>query len=902
MYRLEAAVAGFQAGMAQASASTKKLGADLTSMDKSAVRSRAALDHFGAIGGKVGLVAAAGLGAAAKAAIDWESAWAGVSKTVDGSAAEMATLEGELRDLAKILPASHAEIAAVAEAAGQLGVQRDSIASFTKTMIDLGETTNLSADEAATAIAQLANVMGTAPEDIERVGSALVALGNDGASTERQIILMAQRIAGAGAQIGLVESDLLAIANASASMGVEVEAGGTAISRVFTDMAKATAQGSEKLQVFAEVAGMSSAEFTEAFENDPARAFASFTEGLNGINQAGGDVFGTLDQLKLSDVRVSQSLLGMAASGDMLRESLDLGSKAWDENTALAIEAAKRYDTTAAQMQTSWNQIKDAGIDVGEAMLPVLSQAAELVGGLASAFGDLPGPVKSATGGLLGITAVLGGGLWFGSKVIGGVAATRDAMDALSMSAPKAAGALGKVGKAATIAGGALAALAVVDALQGGMDDYTVGVEAMTAALLNLAESEGAPKLTGELEGLGDSIDRLADPNKAQALQDSISGALGGIGGGSELKEARAQIDAIEASLTSLVETGQQELASDLLDSLGLTGAQVSNLVRLMPNYREALQGVANDAALAAGANDELSSAEKRVAAAANQQAKVAERQAAALQKSREAAAGTAVQFISLADAIKGGKQSLGDFLRNLEKQAQALRDFRVNAEKAGEKGLKQGLIEDLRALGPEGARQMAQLANATDSEIKRANQAWQSGQREIKRYKDEVGGVPRDVSTNLNVNAGQALGMIDLVRAQMRYLDGLTSTTYVQTVNRGRVGGGVQQYAEGGLAQGPGTATSDSIPALLSDGEFVTRAAAVDHYGVDFFRRLNAMQLADGGLVRSPVSAGVSVGSPNVNVGGPSVRVFIDGNEVRAIVDSRIDTHARHQRQMEGR
>src|SRR5690606_34365347 len=135
------------------------------------------------------------------------------------------------------------------------------------------------ADQAATSIAQISNVMGTTTGEVDNFGAALVALGNDGASTEAQIVAMAQRIAGAGAQIGLAESDILAIANAASSMGIEAEAGGSAISRVFTDMAKATKQGGESLDTFADVAGMSAKEFATAFEADPARAFASFTEG-----------------------------------------------------------------------------------------------------------------------------------------------------------------------------------------------------------------------------------------------------------------------------------------------------------------------------------------------------------------------------------------------------------------------------------------------------------------------------------------------------------------------------------------------------------------------------------------------------------------------------------------------
>src|SRR5699024_5219652 len=232
---------------------------------------------------------------------------------------ELAAVEDGLRNLATTLPATHAEIAAVAEAAGQLGIQTDSIVDFTETMINLGETTNLSADEAATSIAQLMNIMQTAPDDVDNLGAALVELGNNGASTERDIIQMAQRIASSGQIVGLTEAEVLGFANALASVGIEADAGGSAISRVMQDIAKSVATGGEDLEQFAEVAGMSAQQFAAAFEADPAGAIASFIEGLGRMQASGEDVFSVLDSLGQSDVRVSRALLSMAGSGDLLR-------------------------------------------------------------------------------------------------------------------------------------------------------------------------------------------------------------------------------------------------------------------------------------------------------------------------------------------------------------------------------------------------------------------------------------------------------------------------------------------------------------------------------------------------------------------------------------------------------
>src|SRR5699024_6706649 len=162
------------------------------------------------------------------AAVKWESQRAGVTTTVEGTTQQVSGLEGGLRDMARELPATHSEIAAVAEAAGALGVATPDVEGFTETMVKLGETTNLTADEAATSIAQISNVMGTmdreGSEGVERFGAALVQLGNNGASTERDILMMAQRISSTASVIGMSEADVLGYSNALASVGIQADA------------------------------------------------------------------------------------------------------------------------------------------------------------------------------------------------------------------------------------------------------------------------------------------------------------------------------------------------------------------------------------------------------------------------------------------------------------------------------------------------------------------------------------------------------------------------------------------------------------------------------------------------------------------------------------------------------
>ena len=414
---------------------------------------------------KIGAVGAVALGGLVKSAVDWESAWAGVTKTVDGTPEQLAAIEQGLRDMSKELPTSHAELAAVAEAAGQLGVKTEDVLGFTRTMVDLGETTNLSSEEAATSLQQMMNVMGTAGSNVDRLGAAVVALGNNGASTEKDIVSMAQRIAAAGSQMGMHESDVLAMASALASVGIEAEAGGTAMSLTLKQIDGFVREGGKGLETLARVAGMSAEEFATAWRVDAAGAVATLVEGMGAMQARGEDVNGVLSDLGINGIRQSDALLRLAGATknagteqDLLREALELGAQAWEENTALADEAAKRYETRAAQAQMAINSIKDEAITLGQTLLPVFDTVLRSITDVAEAISGMPAPAKDIALGILGVGtagALAAGGI---GKLVVGVANLRAGIQALGLSMGAFTLAAGAVGVALLAAGVALSA------------------------------------------------------------------------------------------------------------------------------------------------------------------------------------------------------------------------------------------------------------------------------------------------------------------------------------------------------------------------------------------------------------------------------------------------------------
>jgi TP901 family phage tail tape measure protein len=327
-----------------------------------------------------GVAIAVALGASLGEAIKFESAMAGVAKTIDATAAEMAVLEQGIIDMANRMPASREEIAGVAEAAGQLGISKGALLEFTETAVMLGTATNLSAEDAATGLAKIANVMGTAEADFDRLGATLVELGNNGASTESDILAMSERLSGIGAITGATEADVLSLANAMSSVGIEAQLGGGAAQRIFIMIEEAVANGGEGLAAYAEAAGMSAERFASAWETGPVEAFDSLVGSLANTQAEGGNVIGILEELGIKGTQNRSVMLRLLGASDLLSESLNDGRRAWDENTALVEEAEKRYETAAARLQMFKNQVTNAGREIGERMLPALIDGVTALG------------------------------------------------------------------------------------------------------------------------------------------------------------------------------------------------------------------------------------------------------------------------------------------------------------------------------------------------------------------------------------------------------------------------------------------------------------------------------------------------------------------------------------------
>ncbi|MDY4023244.1 phage tail tape measure protein [Staphylococcus borealis] len=326
--------------------------------------------------------AVAGMGTAIKSSIDWEQALAGVAKTTNMSGSELNKMGNEITKMSNTMPFAATEIAGVAEAAGQLGIKKQDITSFTRTMMNLGVATNLTADEAATEFARFANAANMPIKDVDRLGSTVVALGNSTATTEKEIVEMAQRLAGAGAQAGFSSDEIMSVSAAMSSVGIEAEAGGTAMTQIWNKMTKAVAEGGDTLDSFAKTAGVSGKEFAQIWENNPSKALSMFVKGLGDTEGGAKGVLKALDDVGIKGIREADTIRRMANNHQVLDKALKTGSEGWKENSALTDEANIRYETMGSKLKMLKNTFINFARTIGDAVAPIVSFLADKLTGL----------------------------------------------------------------------------------------------------------------------------------------------------------------------------------------------------------------------------------------------------------------------------------------------------------------------------------------------------------------------------------------------------------------------------------------------------------------------------------------------------------------------------------------
>lgn len=906
-----------RAGLSSASGWVRDFGDDLTGLDAKGAKMRAGLSQIGDTAGKMGLAAAAGLGAVVLASANFEQAMSNVQAATGETAANMDMLRDAAIEAGKSTAFSATEAAGAIENLAKAGVSTQDILGGGLTgALDLAAAGGLDVATAAELAATAMTQFSLAGEDVPHIAD-LLAAGAGKAQGEVTDLGAALGQTGLVAdQVGLSIEETTGALASFASAGLLGSDAGTS----FKTMLGALTPNSEKAKQAMADLGISA--------YDAQGNFIGLADFAGNLQSA---LAGMTDEQRQATLETIFGSDAVRAASILYEQGAD-GIQGWidkvDDQGYAAEQAATKMDNLKGDLEELGGALETALIGSGEGSQGVLRSMTQGVTDLVNAYNDLPGPVKTAASALGGIVAVVGGGLWFGSKVVTGIADTKQALSDLGWTADKTADSLGTVGNrldASNSKGGLLAtatALALIlpqiddimEKISGrnlsleGADDFTRDLEAFA----NTGEA------AGELEELSNWV-AILDDNIAQATETSFGWVpFAGTG----LGDAEDSIRQLDEALASWVESGNADLAAAALEHLyavaeaeGTDRGQIDELLTEYPKALENAAAAGDDYADtvegAAGSTNALEQAVSGVPPKVDEAAQAFGRIGKALQESRSSAAETADSFFGLASAYEAPTLSLDQLFDRMAKYQNAADDFAENLQTALRNGADPDALQDLiDELGPAAGLALEQLADGGKQAVREFNAAFASlgsSKASLRDMQAAIGGVdaamkelPKDVRTDIKANGipetqtdidrlqkkykltpeqvltlamlkDLASGKIEKVIRMLADLDGDTAntytnhhiTTYYKTVRdnfgdspMGDSGNPYREEADGGFVPKTGLPYADRHHYMLADGEGVTtnRRGETDRFR-DVVAGINA------GLSRAQVKAMLGAG-----------------------------------------
>jgi TP901 family phage tail tape measure protein len=533
----------------------------------------------------------------------------------------------------------------------------------------------------------------------------------------------------------------------------------------------------------------------------------------------------TLSEHKRAVIDVTVATAGLLAGTIALAAAMKVAAGvklAWAALSTGALAAKSAFETAALKMM----YMRDASVAAGGGLK-----------GLGAAFGTL------STGAKLGIAVVA-----IGAAVL--------AIDKLTSSGKKAP-----------------------------------DVDRMATALGNLATSgKASGELTGtfgkDLDGLGAAIDRVS--GKASGM-DKVNDALNrvftlGMGQSNSMKAAKKDIDAIDKGLAQLVQNGHADQANIALTNLGNAGYKLP--VDKLDDYEAALSATKVQSDLTAQAQGRFGDQAQQVQQQLAAQKDIADGLAQSLQALDQVSQDSFNSETKFYDAIGKANESLKENGKTLSLASEKGRNNRdaLSAMAAATDDYTQKLtaqgasMQDIDAVYSKGYDSLVKAAEGFGLSASKAQDLadsllhlppevklkadisdWEANLAKAKR---DLKSAPTSKKAKISADIADLEAKIRKAKAELATIQGKTVGINIVTThsNVGVVAHEGGRYAAGGRVSGPGTGTSDDVPILASNGEYVVNADAAAKNGalLDAINSGKMPRYAKGGKVSKAQQAAI--------------------------------------------
>ena len=849
-----------------------------------------------------------GLKAAIAPAIQFEQAMADVAKVVkDDSVEAISSLSAQIIALSRNIPLAQGELASIAAAGARLGLEQADLPDFVSVVARMASAFDLLPEEAGTAIAKLSKIFEIPITNIELLGDAINELAKTGAR-EGDIVDVLTRVGGVASQFGLSANQTAALGTALLSLGKTPEVASTGINALLTKLQAADAQSKKFKDTLSDL-GVDSVELANDIRENPEAALIKFLQALEELDEQSRSV----SLVNLFGQEYADDISLIVGRLDVLRNAFGIVTEESNYLGGVQEETARKLNTTASQLVLLGNIAREAAINFGSALLPALKLVVSGLQSVAGSVADFAAEFPNVSAGIAGLVsglvalrvATIAGRLAF-LLLKGGVLSLAGVFARLgSLSAIATIASIGTTASTSAIGVGALVSkltdlgktasgIAVISALVGGTLKLADAMNQSAAAMKS--RREAAEKYTASLRDQMEETSQFYDVER-QSTQGLDNAGLADyskqIGAHEEYWRARMLLEQESTGQATQLTTERWKSALEELRVLSATNAERESLkdqiVKQLSVATTAEQQLTANLIAQVDARKAAYDAEKaKIAEVANLRAEfnrqLSSARTAVNPADQTLATGTPIEALRALDAAKS-QITGGDFEQAQASAAKTIELVKALSEAGEISKLFANQLLDQAALTGEEA--LSKLETQRIAQAEKAKTAIAEAQTQLSQFESLLS--EREVNIKLGIETESLSTLRGLLQ---QYLIDNPVTLPLATAETKTTQ--VPGCAKGGLLSGPGTGTSDSILAMLSSGEFVNRAKAVKFYGVDFFKRLNALQLpkfADGGLVGKiavPELASASSGTSfTVNFGADSFELTERNGNAEGFVDA---------------
>ncbi len=831
----------------------------------------------------IGTIAGAGVGLAVSKFAEFDSAMSSVQAATHGSADSMAALRDAALEAGSSTVFSATESANAIEELSKAGLSTaDILGGGLAGSLDLAAAGGLG-------VARAAEVASTTLQQF--------SLGGDKAGHVADVLA-----AGAGKAMGSVEdlaNGLKFVGPVAASMGVSLEET-TAVLALFAQQGIIGEQAGTGLRgVLASLTAPSGAAAQEIERlglnlYDAQGNFLGMQNAAGQLSAAYGDMDEKSRNASLGVIFGRESVTAATALYQAGSEGVAQWTSAVDDSGYAAETARLKLDNLKGDVEALGGALETALIKTGSSANGPLRDLTQGLTGAVEAYSNLDPAVQGANlalgAGVAAVGTAGGAFLLAAPKVLEFQAAVKQ----LGPGAEKASNALVSLGKAAAIGTAVVGVALAADKLASAGDRAALSLDQTSKAL----RSNDIDSL---FSGLGQDVNSYADSLKLLTGNDinssmerfgsTLNGALFGGAFSDQVSQTKDQIDGVGQSLGELVSDGDAQRAAELFDQLAegaaAEGVSRSELLDLMPAYRDALSGVNAEQEGATDSATQQAEALTGVSGAAQDATFDIDKASESIRNFASAtldARASARDLEAAVDAVSDSVATNGTTLDINTAQGRA-NEAALDAVAESAKAFASSTLEQT------GSQEQASAALATGRQklIESLGAFGITGQA-AEDYADKLGLIPSSIKTTVAATTAQAQVDLDgfITRNNGRLIT-VRQQLITEAIAAGAAPGAAKAAyrAAGGPIFGPGTGTSDSIPAWLSNGEHVLTArevlAAGGHGNVMAWRR---ELLAARGMPAFATGGPVNASAP-VRYAAPSPQVIVTqqggGREVYA-------------------